>query len=216
VIVNAMSRRRITGSAIVALAITATGCGQYVRDSGRAPAQIVIQSLAGASGAEPAKFFSSLGSDVVTNVTKPAPCTPAAPCPTIFGDLGQVTMSLILKDPGSATSPASPSALNQITITRYHVTYRRTDGRNTPGVDVPYPFDSATTFTVPESGNVTGGFQLVRNDAKLEAPLLALRDSAVIIDAIADVTFYGRDQAGNDVSATGSIQVNFGNFADPQ
>jgi len=29
------------------------------------------------------------------------------------------------------------------------------------------------------------------------------------------VTFYGRDQAGNDVSATGSIGIVFGNFADP-
>jgi hypothetical protein len=28
------------------------------------------------------------------------------------------------------------------------------------------------------------------------------------------VTFYGHDQAGNEVSATGSIQVDFGNFGD--
>jgi hypothetical protein len=214
--VNAMSRRRITGSAFIALAITASGCGQYVRDSGRAPAQVVIQSIAAASGAEPSKFFSALTSDVVTNVTKPDPCSAQTPCPTYFNDLGQVTMTLILKDPGSSTSATSPSALNQITFTKYHVAYRRTDGQNMPGVDIPFAFDSASTFTVPASGSVTGGFELVRNDAKLEAPLLALRNSPVIINAIADVTFYGRDQAGNDVSATGSIQVNFGNFADPQ
>jgi hypothetical protein len=37
-----------------------------------------------------------------------------------------------------------------------------------------------------------------------------------MISTIADVTFYGRDQAGNDVSATGSIGIDFGNFGDPQ
>jgi hypothetical protein len=30
------------------------------------------------------------------------------------------------------------------------------------------------------------------------------------------VTFFGRDQAGNDLSVTGSIGVQFGNFADPE
>ena len=37
-----------------------------------------------------------------------------------------------------------------------------------------------------------------------------------VISTIAEVTFYGRDQAGNDVSATGSMGVDFGNFGDPQ
>jgi len=29
------------------------------------------------------------------------------------------------------------------------------------------------------------------------------------------VTFYGQDLAGNDIEATGTIQVNFADFADP-
>jgi hypothetical protein len=33
-----------------------------------------------------------------------------------------------------------------------------------------------------------------------------------VLSTIADVTFYGRDQAGNDVTAVGSIGVNFGDF----
>ena len=36
----------------------------------------------------------------------------------------------------------------------------------------------------------------------------------VLINAIADVTFYGRDQVGNDISVTGSISIEFGNFGD--
>ena len=113
-------------------------------------------------------------------------------------------------------SPNVPSPLNAVTISRYRVSYRRTDGRNTPGVDVPFGFDSAVTFTVPADGTVTAGFDLVRNVAKREAPLAALTNGETLISAIADVTFYGRDMAGNDVSVTGSIGVTFGNFADPQ
>ena len=47
--------------------------------------------------------------------------------------------------------------------------YIRADGRNTPGVDVPYGFDGALTATV--SGSTTVGFELVRHIAKEEAPL---------------------------------------------
>jgi hypothetical protein len=102
-----------------------------------------------------------------------------------------------------------------VTFTRYRVAYRRADGRNTPGVDVPYPFDSAATFTVGEE-DVTVTFQLVRHTAKEEAPLRALSNNATIIQTIAEVTFYGRDQAGNEVSATGNIGIAFGNFGDPE
>jgi hypothetical protein len=109
---------------------------------------------------------------------------------------------------------AAPSPLNQVTISRYRVMYRRADGRNTPGVDVPLAIDSAVTFTVPSDGQVTAAFELVRNVAKRESPLLALRTNGNIITTIADVSFFGRDQAGNDISATGSLTVNFGNFAD--
>ena len=45
-----------------------------------------------------------------------------------------------------------------------------TDGRNTPGVDVPYPFDGALTVTALGRA-LTGDFTLVRVQAKVEAPL---------------------------------------------
>ena len=53
------------------------------------------------------------------------------------------------------------------------------------------------------AGTVTIGFQLVRHTAKEESPLVQLKTNGVIITTIADVTFYGRDQVGNDISATG-------------
>ncbi len=41
-----------------------------------------------------------------------------------------------------------------------------------------------------------------------------LVNNPTIITTIADVTFYGQDLVGNEIQATGSIQVDFGNFAD--
>ena len=106
------------------------------------------------------------------------------------------------------------STNNEVTITRYHVSYRRADGRNTQGVDVPYAFDGASTGTVPASGNITLGFELVRHVAKKEPPLIQLLTSSTIITTIADVTFYGQDRVGNEISVTGSLQIDFGNFGD--
>jgi hypothetical protein len=201
--------------AVLACAGLGSGCGDLARQ-GRSPSQVVINSLEAASGAEPAAMGGTLRSDVITLVTSPAPCSTTTPCPTIFNDLGSVTMSLLLKDPGAPGSPSAPSTLNQVTFTRYRVAYRRTDGRNTPGVDVPHPIDSALTFTVPEQGQVTAGFDIVRHLAKQEAPLAALATNPTIISTVADVSFFGRDQAGNDVSATASIGISFGNFGDPR
>ena len=199
----------------VLLAAAASGCGEFVRES-RSPSQLVIVSLQGASGAAPQEMGSTVSSDVVTLRTTPAPCSETSPCPIVFGDGGQVTMRLQLRDLGASGVAVTPSSLNEVTVSRYRVTYTRTDGRNTPGVDVPYPFDSAVTFTVPAEGSVTHGFDLVRNNAKREAPLAALQTNVGLLSTIADVTFYGRDQAGNDVSVSGRIGVTFGNFADPE
>jgi hypothetical protein len=80
---------------------------------------------------------------------------------------------------------------------------------------VPYGFDGAITGAVPPTGTATFGFEIVRSLAKSEPPLVQLASNAgVLINAIAEVTFYGRDQAGNDVSVSGSISIEFGNFGD--
>jgi hypothetical protein len=101
-----------------------------------------------------------------------------------------------------------------VTITRVHVTFRRTDGRNQEGVDVPYGFDTAATATVPPTGTVTLPFPLVRSQAKESSPLVELVTSGKAISTIVDVTFYGQDAVGNEVSVTGSLAVDFANFGD--
>jgi hypothetical protein len=198
---------------VTVAAMVAASCGDVVR-SGRAPVFLVIDSLQGARGSDAEKFTSNLASDVITIVTTPSPCSDTNPCPTIFGDGGQAVLRLSPKDIGSPTAPAALSSNNEVTITRVHVSYRRTDGRNTPGVDVPFAFDTAATGTVPASGTATIGFTLVRNTAKQESPLVQLDTNGIIISTIADVTLIGRDQVGNDISATGSIGIDFGNFGD--
>lgn len=199
--------------AVFALAALSASCGDVSRQ-GRSPVQIVVRSLQAASGAASGEMGGTLQSDVVVLLTDD-PCSPENPCPTIVNDVGEVEMALLLKDPGSPGIAASPSALNSVTIDRYRVEYRRSDGRNTPGVDVPYAFDSGLTFTIPGDGQASAGFQIVRHTAKQEAPLQALRFNGTIISTIATVTFYGRDQAGNEISASGNIGIDFGDFADP-
>jgi len=212
--VTAKSINHMKVVAVAGLAMLLTSCGEFVRES-RSPALLLIRSLQGASGAVPGEFGGTLSSDVLTIVTRSINDVDVQ-VPTVFGDVGQVTMEFQLLVPGQPGASSSPSQINQVTIDRYRVTYRRSDGRNTPGVDVPFPFDSATTFTVPQQGTITAGFELVRLIAKTEAPLASLVTNANIINTIAEVSFYGHDLAGNTVSVTGSIGIAFGNFGDPE
>jgi hypothetical protein len=206
--------RLIRSVLAAAAAVASVSCGSVVRD-GRAPVYLVIDQLQGIRGAVSAGTPSStLVSDVITNVTTPAPCTATAPCPTIFGDNGTVILRAPLKDVVSTTTPAAPTTNNEVTVTRYHIEYTRADGRNTPGVDVPYAFDGAATGTIPAGGTLTLGFVLVRNAAKQESPLVQLVNNRLILTTIAKVTFYGTDRVGHDVAVTGQIQIDFGNFGD--
>jgi hypothetical protein len=200
--------------AAAALVAATASCGNVVRD-GRAPVMLVVDTLLGVRGAVSAAAAASpLTSDVLTIVTSGGTCTTAAPCPTIFNDLGQATVHTVLKDIGLPGATVTPSTNNEVTITRVHVSYRRTDGRNQEGVDVPYGFDAATTATVTGTANITFTFPLVRGQAKTEMPLAPLVTSGQVITSIADVTIYGQDVVGNAVSTTASITINFANFGD--
>lgn len=199
-------------AAIVAAAIS---CGDVSRQ-GRSPVYLVIDTLQAAKGDAPTDFAGTLLSDVVTLVTTGGGglCTTANPCATIFDDFGRVILRAPLKDVTNSGSLATPTTNNEVTISRYHVSFKRADGRNTQGVDVPFAFDGAVTGTVPAAGQLTLSFELVRHTAKQEPPLFQLRNSNSIIATIAEVSFFGADRVGNAVSVTGTMSVNFGNFAD--
>lgn len=194
---------RLHLAAIIVLGLASVSCGTIARQ-GTGSSFLIVSALEGASGADPGQFGGTLASDVITIVQK---------SPTIFNDIGRVQFNLGMKDAGPAASPAAPSQANWITVDRYHVRFIRTDGRNTEGVDVPYAFDSAVTATVSDKATIA--FTLVRQQAKQEAPLAALAVNGLIVSTIAEVTFYGHDQTGREVSVTASIGVSFANFGDP-
>jgi hypothetical protein len=202
-----MVRRLVTA---VALAAATSACGDVVR-GGRSSVFLVVDSFTAApsGGHASGTFAGTLLSDVLVILTSPEPCSAASPCPTVFDDFGQLVVHLDPKDIAVA-----PTSNNQVTLNRYHVSFRRADGRNAPGVDVPYGFDGTLTVTVPPSGSAKFSFELVRHVTKEESPLVQLISNPGIINTIADLTVYGVDQVGNAVSATASMTVEFGNFGD--
>jgi len=196
-----------TAKLILLLAAVTAGqvsCGSVVRD-GKSSVYLVVDSLVAKRAGSSDPEGGTLLSDVVTKGST-------------FNDVATVTLRMSPKDIGP-TGTTQPSLNNEVTINRYRVVYRRADGRNTPGVDVPYGFDGAATGTIPVGGTLKLGFELVRHIAKEESPLIQLRfangNTPPVISTITDVTFYGRDQVGNELNVTGSMLINFGDFADP-
>jgi hypothetical protein len=183
------------------VALASASCGEVAR-TGRSPVILVIDNLEAAAGGG-TQFAAFLLSDVQTGGG-------------VINDSGRATLSAALKNPGYAAAPLGPSQLNTVVIDRYRVRFIRGDGRETQGVDVPWSFDGGATATIPPNGSVQVVFDLVRHTAKREPPLSNMWNGGGprFINTIAEVTFFGHDLAGNEITAIGSIQVNFGDFAD--
>lgn len=180
---------------VAACVIASASCGGELLRTGRAPVYLVVTSISSTNGSG-VSSSGSLRSDV-----RP-----------VFNDVASVTIRADLKNP---TAPSA--AINSVTLTRYRVVFRRTDGRNTPGVDVPYGFDGALSVGILAGGSATATFDVVRQSAKLEPPLanLAGLGGLIFLSTIAEITFYGHDQNGNEVTTTGRMDIQFADFADP-
>lgn len=211
---RAILRQGVRVIAAVALLAGSVSCGDVARQD-RSPVIVIIDTLEAASGADPGNMSGFLLSDVQTLVEQQVNGETVM-VPTIFNDVGEVTMRIINKDAGNGTVSLLPTPWNNVTINRYRISYIRADGRNTPGVDVPYPVDGAVTATIG-STPTTVAFEVVRHQQKLEQPLRALANfgGRLFISTIAEITFYGADQVGNAVQAKGTISVSFSDYADP-
>lgn len=198
-----MTRQIIIKSlALAALIVSSTSCGGNLRN-GRSPVFLVIDNLRATQGMSSTGTFQDvLYSDVRTTSG------------TIFADLGRVSMHASVKDIGFEDQAPVPTNNTQVSINRFRVVYRRTDGHNTPGVDVPYPYDGAVSGVLPANAIRSFDFELVKHTAKAETPLVELVYTFNIIHCIADVTFWGYDQVGNVLSVTGSISIEFANYGD--
>jgi hypothetical protein len=185
---------RIGAGVAFLCALALSGCSNLIR-TGQSPSYLVIQTMTGGSTNPGAVVESDVVSDTGSITQDPA----------------TATIQAALKDPLGST----PSGVNAITLTQYHVEYVRTDGHNVQGVDVPYAFDEGLTATIPPGGTAGVAFTLVRIQAKLESPLLALvgHRGQQAISTIAKITFYGHDQNGRDVSVSGNIEVDFADWA---
>jgi len=193
---------RLVAGALALAGMASAACSTDYQRAGESSSYVMIESLAAASASKPTEFANYLESDVQTNGG-------------VMEDIGRVGFRLAWKDPGSNDNPLTPAPTNYITLTRYHVDFVRSDGKKVQGTDVPYSFDGGMSVNAVPAGS-TGTFPLVRVQSKLESPLKNLRNlgGAVVISTIARVTFYGHDQAGNEINVTGSIQIDFGNFGD--
>ena len=204
---------------VVASTLGLASCASEFTRTGSSPAFVIIESLLGASGAEPDRFGSPLLSDVVTLVKTKVNGVDVS-VPTYFNDLAQVRMSIALKNPGTSLNPTRLARSTRSRFTRYHVDFRRTDGRNTPGVDVPHPFRRRDRpMTIPTDGWSRSRFEVVRNQAKLESPLANLRRRRRRHHHQHD---WRRSRSTGAIrSATKSkrrapMSVNFADFADPE
>ena len=211
---RASHRPVISGVAAIALLAGSVSCGEVVRQD-RAPVLVVVDTIEAASGADPGNMGGFLLSDVQTLVEQQVGGETVR-VPVVFNDVGHVTMRIIPKDAGNGAVSLAPSPWNNVTINRYHIEFIRADGRNTQGVDVPFPVDGAVTATLG-STPVTVPFEMVRHQQKLEQPLRALANfgGRLFISTIDEITFYGADQVGNGVQAKGTMSVSFSDYADP-
>jgi hypothetical protein len=132
---------------------------------------------------------------------------------TVVDDAAVVTLTAKTLDPNSLLGA---SQYNDIIVDRYVVSYFRSDGKNQEGVDVPYSFEGALSALVEIDSQVDISFVVVRAVAKLEPPLIDLRDGRGEgqLKVTAKIDFYGKDTIGNRVKATGYLTIFFANYAD--
>jgi len=131
----------------------------------------------------------------------------------VVADTATATLRAELLNPDT---DAESSLYNNIYVTRYVVTYTRSDGRNSPGVDVPHSFEGALQAWIQIGQEEDLGFIIVREVAKAEPPLLDLHDAREegVLQVTAQVDFYGHDTVNRQVKATGSLAIFFANYMD--
>ena len=139
----------------------------------------------------------------------------------VAADLVTVSVANRAKNP-AVTLPQVDMA---VFMERYEVVYRRSDGRNVQGVDVPFAISGPLTGVVDVA---TGGnaldlsIEVVRIQQKLEPPLRNLRGAgantdapggtAITLTVVAEITVYGRTTVGQVVSDSASLQIDFADF----
>ncbi|MCX6575880.1 MAG: hypothetical protein NTV82_05740 [Candidatus Aminicenantes bacterium] len=188
----------LMGLALLAASIFLPACNPLENDS-RSNSILVVENITGKDMSGTDAGF--LQSDVVKKDN------------SIAADTAKATLSARFMDPAPILGT---SQYSDIMVTRYVVSFSRTDGRNRPGADVPFPFEGSLSTLVRVDSTASVNFVIVREAAKLEAPLVNLRDSAYgdILNMTAKIEFYGHDLTDKAVKGTGYLTVYFANYVD--
>jgi hypothetical protein len=196
------ARKTLSFLLVLPLLLLLTACND-VEDDSRSASLLILESLLGtdATGTE-ANFLQS-------DVLKMSDTGGG----TVIADTATATFRVQSLDPAPVmgTSP-----YYDVMLDRYTVSYSRTDGKNNPGTDVPYPFEGSLSALVPLGATTQVAIVVVREAAKLEPPLIGLVDlgAEMVLTATAKIEFYGHDLANNKVKATGYLTVYFANYAE--
>jgi len=177
------------GAAVgTALALAMAGCSADYVEGDRSTVLLLVESING-------------GAPVLSDV-RGAGDNPN----TIVNCLAPVTVSVRTKNPQVAGT-----AVQDVRLTRYEVSYRRSDGRGVEGLDVPYTISGNMTITVPVGDTTTFSVDLVRHQAKLLPPLSNIT-GLQLVTMFADLTLNGATISGSNVSAQGTVQVTFADY----
>lgn len=184
-------------SVLVAVLLFFSSCNKLSKDT-RSNSLLIIENLTGTDISGSVVNF--LQSDVLTSLD------------TIVADPAKVTFTAELLSPGLIET----SQYSDILVTRYVVSFTRSDGKNVEGVDVPYSFEGYLSALVNVGTSTNISFIIVREVAKLEPPLVDLQDGRGdgVLQVKARVDFYGHDLANKNVMATGYLNIFFANYAD--
>jgi len=85
------------------------------------------------------------------------------------------------------------SQYSDIMLTRYVVTFTRSDGSTAEGSAVPYHFETSLSTLLPVGSSVTIPLMIVTETAKSQAPLAALADTTDVLECTARIDFYCHD-----------------------
>ena len=139
---------------------------------------------------------------------------------SIINDNAVAAVTVHPINPNADSPQFDITAYMNVIVDQIDVEFMRTDGRNVEGVDVPYRFVQPMNMIVLVDKTISIPFVLIRHDAKLEAPLLALREvqtQAIVLQLVAKVTLHGKDLGGHRVApVSGYMSVWCANFADAE
>ncbi len=134
---------------------------------------------------------------------------------SVVNDNAVAGLTTVVLDPFA--SAGTVTYYQSILVDQVDVRYTRTDGLNTPGVDVPYGFSQKVNMVVGVGEKVSLSFVLIGHNAKLESPLVELINigQEKILKLEAEITFHGKDLGGHRVEPVKAyVSVWCADFAD--